>query len=172
MPAAFVFIHIARTDSAAGGADLLAAQHRFAGAVQRAVPRHHDMCARVNFQLIAGNAACFQSVNFSRKSFGSSTTPQPIRQSVPGYKYRTERGAVYTFRRRSRRCDRIVAPLRTNDYIRTRSQNIDGFAFAFIAPLTATTTFAGILQNSFTKFLIYFPLLWRKRTAYIIAKGE
>ncbi len=65
-----VLVGVAGADSSAGGADIHAGLLglKFLGQlVEKSVPRHDDVCTRVNTQIIAGNAALIHALYFFKK---------------------------------------------------------------------------------------------------------
>ncbi|OPZ46035.1 MAG: hypothetical protein BWY94_00927 [Actinobacteria bacterium ADurb.BinA094] len=133
-----VFVHVAGSDAAAGGADLVLAELLLAGAVQQQVVRHDQVGVAAHAQVVAADTACAQRLQLSE---------QDVRVDHHAVADHAGLGLVQDARRDEVELELlavaddgvagVVAALEARHHVGLLGQQVRDLAFALVAPLGA-----------------------------------
>ena len=134
--AAFVLVHVSRTDATLGGADVRVAAELFRQTVQLNVPRHYHVCTGIDLQVCGRNAAAFQTVQFRDEvlrvqNHAGTDQAQGFRIENTG----RDQVQLVHFAVVDNGVTGIVAACCTNHHICTRCHDVDDLTLSFVSPL-------------------------------------
>ena len=154
--AAFVFIHISRTNAPLCRSDVGVATECFRQTVQGNVPRHYHMGSWVNFQVCGGNSTFFQGIQFTSEILWiQHNTGTDQAQGIRIQNTRRNQVQLIDLAVIHNRMPGIISAGCTYYNVCTGRHNIDNFPFPLVTPLGADNNICRHFSSSFQSCILY-----------------
>ena len=146
------FVRVGRADAASGGSDLQPPEPPLAGAVERDVPRHDEVCVPGDEdEAVRAEPARFELVDLRNQDSGVDDAARPDRADLAADDSRRDLPDLVRLLAHDDRVPGVGAALVAADEVGVPREQVDDLAFPLVAPLRADDHGRGHVTQFYTQ---------------------